>query len=805
MAKTGGGRSKWGKASGKGPEGSSSSSSSSSTTTPSSPTRRLKKGGKRGRRLCHKEGCTLCPSFGFEGDVAVSCSHHKEEGMRNLTARRCQHEGCFTVANFGMPGDKPGFCAAHSTEGMVNRNKPRGGEGTVMTVARSSRRTAKTSNNSNSEASGMLEAGAVAATAAVSEASPGVRSRPPPGGKDLLMRAATARARMEVALGVSGGDRYGAPAPSKAMTMGGRGRLQESDDLDIKDESSLTRLVNGRNPVLVRRGCAARGKGMGGVSHKRSLASMSMPMALPLSVPMSPSSGSGSACGSPAAMFISRGEGMIDSFSAGSPSSSPLSKREDYNKLEGTGRGGRAVSLSRNIHGKTFGAATVLRPPPSSSSSSRQHQHDCFDEFHRTVSNVCGTMGSRLGGGTGGHVVVPVCGSSSSSRGGVGKAPLNLDFSGDFRGGELMDGSFRFIDEDCCLERNGHVDDMDLEMEMGATLDDILGVDEDDEYDEDEASLAGRGGGRCSDSSPAHSGLRTSSANGAALHSRGGLGLTDLSCVDASSEPVDSVIGVGDGGSNDNGNNNGTTMDFELDHLPELTSVDLSGLNTHTGDSACASGRDPRRQQQQNRGSACSLRIGSNGNSNGNCNVNGIRNINGSSNTPTSSMSTGAIGSPVAAAAAAAVAAVRSTPSGASTPARPPPPGPTGSPAGTQTDALVLPKPPGDEEWWDVLEGEDFMAMPDSIWDTQHSQHDDAAGFVEVDSDGRRSGGGDGFFMIPGDGCGGVVGVGTASKASSMNKNKNNNAGGLSHQPAKRRRQASIGGEWLLRTRYCSK
>lgn len=53
---------------------------SGSGSAPSSPTRRLKKGGKRGRRLCHMEGCTLCPSFGFEGDVAVSCSHHKEDG-----------------------------------------------------------------------------------------------------------------------------------------------------------------------------------------------------------------------------------------------------------------------------------------------------------------------------------------------------------------------------------------------------------------------------------------------------------------------------------------------------------------------------------------------------------------------------------------------------------------------------------------------------------------------------------------------------------------------------------------------------
>lgn len=112
---------------------------------PPSPTRRLKKGGKRGRRLCHRDGCSLCPSFGFEGEVAVSCSHHKEPGMRNLTARRCQHDGCFTVANFGLPGEKPGFCAAHSSTGMVNRNKPRGAEGVLagVPIPRSSRRAAK--------------------------------------------------------------------------------------------------------------------------------------------------------------------------------------------------------------------------------------------------------------------------------------------------------------------------------------------------------------------------------------------------------------------------------------------------------------------------------------------------------------------------------------------------------------------------------------------------------------------------------------------------------------------------------------
>lgn len=134
------GRSKSGKGGkGKGP------ASDRSGSGPPSPTRRLKKGGKRGRRLCHMDGCALCPSFGFEGEVAVSCSHHKEPGMRNLTARRCQHEGCFTVANFGMPGDKPGYCAAHSTAGMVNRNKPRGAEGMLagVGIARSSRRAAK--------------------------------------------------------------------------------------------------------------------------------------------------------------------------------------------------------------------------------------------------------------------------------------------------------------------------------------------------------------------------------------------------------------------------------------------------------------------------------------------------------------------------------------------------------------------------------------------------------------------------------------------------------------------------------------
>ncbi|CAM9141064.1 unnamed protein product [Choristocarpus tenellus] len=108
--------------------------------------RRSTKGGKRGRRLCHAEGCSLCPSFGFEGDVAVSCSHHKQPGMRNLTARRCQHPDCFTVANFGLPGLKPGFCAAHSTAGMVNRNKPRGVENSLArgTVVRVSRRATKT-------------------------------------------------------------------------------------------------------------------------------------------------------------------------------------------------------------------------------------------------------------------------------------------------------------------------------------------------------------------------------------------------------------------------------------------------------------------------------------------------------------------------------------------------------------------------------------------------------------------------------------------------------------------------------------
>ncbi|CAM9444963.1 unnamed protein product, partial [Ectocarpus sp. 8 AP-2014] len=147
------------------------------------------------------EGCTLCPSFGFEGDVAVSCSHHKEDGMRNLTARRCQHDGCFTVANFGFPGDKPGYCAAHSTEGMVNRNKPRGSEGMLsgMTVSRSSRRATKASiaiASSNAvggsqSAAAAETAKAAAAAAATTEGSGGLaRNQASSGGKDLLMRTA---------------------------------------------------------------------------------------------------------------------------------------------------------------------------------------------------------------------------------------------------------------------------------------------------------------------------------------------------------------------------------------------------------------------------------------------------------------------------------------------------------------------------------------------------------------------------------------------------------------------------------------
>lgn len=77
MVKSSGGRSK-GKGSGGGGGGSGSAA----------PSRRLKKGGKRGRRLCHRDGCTLCPSFGFDGEVAVSCSHHKEDGTFVLSVKK---------------------------------------------------------------------------------------------------------------------------------------------------------------------------------------------------------------------------------------------------------------------------------------------------------------------------------------------------------------------------------------------------------------------------------------------------------------------------------------------------------------------------------------------------------------------------------------------------------------------------------------------------------------------------------------------------------------------------------------------
>ncbi|CAM9496732.1 unnamed protein product [Ectocarpus sp. 4 AP-2014] len=669
---------------------------SGSGSAPSSPTRRLKKGGKRGRRLCHMEGCTLCPSFGFEGDVAVSCSHHKEDGMRNLTARRCQHNGCFTVANFGFPGDKPGYCAAHSTEGMVNRNKPRGSEGMLsgMTVSRSSRRATKASIASSyatggpesAAAAGAAKAAAAgaaaAAAAATTEGSGGLaRNQASSSGKELLTRTAMSE---DVGLGRhgafgNGAETHAAVAPavaSRARASGSRrrGSYRDSTSSDGDEKAELGKSFFGGGN---------HSNATGGGKFKSAEAQAQEAAAAPVPPP-------------PVA-FIARGDG-VEAANARSHAARAGGG--------GGGGGGRPRGVSKGLGSATITAGVL------------QHQ------------------GAFMPVSRGGGMLPVVETAGGGDGGGGGRVAVDVSFRGDTR----MDGSF-LMDGGSFGETSGGTGEASLGAGVDTGRAELRSILLGDAGDTPEVRDSVADGG-LSFAVPSSSARVARPAPGVqAVHEAsrpaGGRGFGRYSAGAGGGEHAGARSSFESGGSLASGGGTapapapaaGVFADFGLDHLPELSSNDFAGLSgVETGVSANHRPRVTLRQHQQrtaSRGpydlagaaaaaaaaagffSSCEgVRLGSDSSASAAAAVLAASSV-VSDDVPSEAFSSSdassvsfAAGPPRAAAAAAE--------------SRPLPL--NGGDALMATAAATRIMMPGEEAWWEVLEGEEFVAMPEPTW-----------------------------------------------------------------------------------------
>ncbi|CAB1110158.1 unnamed protein product [Ectocarpus sp. CCAP 1310/34] len=666
---------------------------SGSGSAPSSPTRRRKKGGKRGRRLCHMEGCTLCPSFGFEGDVAVSCSHHKEDGMRNLTARRCQHNGCFTVANFGFPGDKPGYCAAHSTEGMVNRNKPRGSEGMLsgMTVSRSSRRATKasiassyaTGGSESAAASGAPTAAAAGAAAAVAttEGSGGLaRNQASSGGKEVLTRTAVSG---DVGLGRhrafgNGAETDAAVAPAvagRARASGSRrrGSYRDNTSSDGDEKAELAKsFFGGGNHSNV----------TGGGSFKSAKAQAQEAAAAPVPPP-------------PVA-FIARGDGV-----------EAANARSHAARAGGGGGGGGGGRRPRG-DSKGLGSATIT-------AGVLQHQ-----EASMPVSR--------------GKGMLPVV-ETAGGGGGSGRVAVDVSFCGDTR----MDGSF-LMDGGSFGETSFGAGGASLGAGVDTGRAELRSILLGDAGDTPEVrdSVADGGFSFAVPSSSARVARPSPGVQSIHEASRpaGGLRFGRDSAASGGGEHAGARSSFESGGSLASGGGTapapapaaGVFVDFGLDHLPELSSNDFAGLRgMETGVGANHLPRVTIQQHQQrtaSRGSydlagaaapapaaeffsSCEgVRLGSDSS------ASAAAAVLAASSVVSDDVPSEAFSSPDAS----SVSFAAEPPRAAAAAAESRPPSSNGGDALMATAAATRMMMPGEEAWWEVLEGEEFVAMPEPTW-----------------------------------------------------------------------------------------
>ena len=80
------------------------------------------------RPRCSNDGCTIRPSFAFDGDRASRCACHKKIGMVNVSdaKRQCTHSTrCTTLSSYGLEGERATRCATHKDPLMIDVVNPK--------------------------------------------------------------------------------------------------------------------------------------------------------------------------------------------------------------------------------------------------------------------------------------------------------------------------------------------------------------------------------------------------------------------------------------------------------------------------------------------------------------------------------------------------------------------------------------------------------------------------------------------------------------------------------------------------------
>ena len=67
-------------------------------------------------RRCTAPSCRTQPSFGKEGESAIHCAEHREEGEIDVRSAICLEPGCGVHPSFGTEPGKPIHCAEHKQQ-----------------------------------------------------------------------------------------------------------------------------------------------------------------------------------------------------------------------------------------------------------------------------------------------------------------------------------------------------------------------------------------------------------------------------------------------------------------------------------------------------------------------------------------------------------------------------------------------------------------------------------------------------------------------------------------------------------------
>lgn len=574
---------------------------------------------------------------------------------------------------------------------MVNRNKPRGSEGMLssVTVARSSRRATKANSASAAEAA---EKAAIAANRAASSssniaASPGcglVRSRSSSGGKDFLLRAAAAR---EQEAGPNGGvygeNPHAATVSARAAVPATRARSNGARRPSYREEAGC----EGDGTMRFGNGSGRSNTSAAGSRFKNTKTEDREHASVPPSlVPLA-----------------SRGDDR-DASGAGSNASSDAGRSGGGGgagrvRPRGAGGAGTATSVTGGMLESRQGSYVSASPPNGNGGK--------VDHFHKRPPSAGGAQGGFLLAGR----------EAESDTGKAGTAGEAVNYDGDVRmdGSFLMDGTF--------LEKS-EAGDAPMGVDRGqAELRSILlgTLDGEDTSPDAKPKVAQRSFGSRSyrgartlvgmDDSPSNEGARPSVSSGlgpecSAPHGR------LFASSSGTSGPFESVIPGGGGGAT--GASPNTYVDFGLDSLPELNSNDFTGLTAFdTAGSNNHLARDAQQQQQQQHGASSrqpdftttaatsgssapsfvSVRLGGGGG--------GSLPLMESSSGASDDVSSEAFSSSDGSSSVSVNAAAGGGASG-------------GRASGS--DPLVAAKMPAEEAWWDLLEGEEFVAMPEPVW-----------------------------------------------------------------------------------------